>query len=86
MKDHSYAIAFGELQTQIAKSPKLGERIEANKDHWLLRAPQANPGMIEMFHLRDRQPSPNLVPWAGEFVGKETFQIAPMSAARMTTT
>lgn len=47
-----------------------GQRIQANVDHWLLRAPQANPGMLEMFRLRDRQPVPQLVPWAGEFVGK----------------
>ncbi|MCL5096037.1 MAG: glycoside hydrolase family 127 protein, partial [Candidatus Omnitrophica bacterium] len=48
----------------------LGERIRANIDHWLLIAPEANPGMLEMFRMRDRQPAPNLVPWAGEFVGK----------------
>jgi hypothetical protein len=48
----------------------LGQRIHANVENWLLRAPQANPGMLEMFRLRDRKPEPNLVPWAGEFVGK----------------
>ncbi len=47
-----------------------GERIRANIDAWLLRAPEANPGMLEMFRLRDRQPVPQLVPWAGEFAGK----------------
>src|SRR2546426_1116583 len=44
----------------------LGRRIVANVDQWLLRVPQANPGLLEMFRLRDRQPVPNLVPWAGE--------------------
>src|SRR5690242_14782733 len=46
----------------------VGERVEANVENWLLRAPQANPGMLEMFRVRDRQPAPQLVPWAGEFV------------------
>jgi DUF1680 family protein len=48
----------------------VGERIRANIDHWLLHAPRANPGLLEMFRLRDRRPVPRLVPWAGEFVGK----------------
>jgi DUF1680 family protein len=48
----------------------LGPRIAANEANWLLCAPQANPGMLEMFRVRDRQPAPQLVPWAGEFVGK----------------
>jgi len=47
----------------------VGERIEANMENWLLRAPQANPGLFEMFRLRDRQPAPQLVPWAGELSG-----------------
>ena len=32
----------------------LGERVDANVQNWLLTAPQANPGMLEMFRLRDR--------------------------------
>src|SRR5947208_3639931 len=48
----------------------IGDRIDAGVVHWLLPAPHANPGMLEMFRLRDRQPAPKLVPWAGEFVGK----------------
>ncbi len=48
----------------------VGARIDANIDAWLLRAPEANPGMLEMFRVRDRQPVPKLVPWAGEFAGK----------------
>ncbi len=59
----------------------VGERIHANLDHWLLRAPQANPGMLEMFRVRDRQPVPQLVPWAGEFVGK--YLISAVQALRM---
>ena len=59
----------------------VGQRIDANVDHWLLRAPSFNPGMLEMFRLRDRQPAPNLVPWAGEFVGK--YLISAIQALRM---
>jgi DUF1680 family protein len=60
----------------------VGDRIAANVDNWLLRAPQANPGMLEMFRVRDRQPAPQLVPWAGEFVGKYLF--SAVQALRMT--
>src|SRR5262245_55555095 len=60
----------------------LGQRIDANIDNWLLRAPTANPGMIEMFRVRDRTPTPNLVPWAGEFVGK--YLISAIQTLRMT--
>jgi uncharacterized protein len=59
----------------------VGERIEANKDNWLLRAPAANPGLLEMFRVRDRRPVPKLVPWAGEFVGK--YVISAVQALRM---
>lgn len=51
-------------------SGPVGQRVKANVENWLLRAPQSNPGMIEMFRVRDRKPLPQLVPWAGEFVGK----------------
>src|SRR6266436_3420122 len=60
----------------------VGERVQANLENWLLRAPQANPGMLEMFRMRDRQPAPQLVPWAGEFVGK--YLISAIQALRMT--
>lgn len=59
----------------------VGARVQANIDNWLLRAPQANPGLIEMFRLRDRNPPPQLVPWAGEFVGK--YLISAIQALRM---
>lgn len=60
----------------------LGERVRANTDEWLLRAPLANPGMLEMFRRRDRTPVPQLVPWAGEFAGK--YLISAIQALRMT--
>ncbi len=59
----------------------MGRRIAANVAHWWLTAPDANPGMIEMFRLRDRKPVPKLVPWAGEFVGK--YLISMVQARRM---
>ena len=69
-------------QARFEFSGSIGERIHANLDNWLLRAPQANPGMLEMFRVRDRQPVPQLVPWAGEFVGK--YLISAVQALRMT--
>jgi len=59
----------------------LGERIKANAERWLLAAPKNNPGLIDMFANRDKGPKPNLVPWAGEFVGK--FLISGVQAMRM---
>jgi DUF1680 family protein len=49
---------------------ELGRRLEAVTRQWVLPAPHANPGMLEMFRLRDREPSHDMVPWAGEFAGK----------------
>lgn len=48
----------------------VGGRLRANLENWELRAPDANPAMLEMFTDRDRKPSRNLLPWSGEFVGK----------------
>lgn len=62
-------------------SDVVGERIVNNIDSWLLPAPAANPGMLEMFRVRDRLPKPALVPWAGEFVGK--YLISAIQALRM---
>ncbi len=60
----------------------MGERVDANVREWLLVAPEANPGMLEMFRLRDTKPTPDLVPWAGEFVGK--YLMSAIQACRMT--
>ena len=50
-------------------------------EHWLIAAPQNNPGLLEMFARRDSGEQPNLVPWAGEFVGK--YLISGVQALRM---
>jgi DUF1680 family protein len=55
----------------------IGERLRANIDHWVLVAPDANPGLLEMFRRRDREPVPQLVPWAGEFIGKYLVSAIP---------
>jgi uncharacterized protein len=67
---------------QFRFTGRVGERVEANMENWLLRAPQSNPGLLDMFRMRDRQPTPRLVPWAGEFVGK--YLISAVQALRMT--
>ena len=59
----------------------IGDRVTRNIDEWLLRAPTSNPGMLEMFRVRDRSPAPQLVPWAGEFVGK--YLLSAIQALRM---
>ena len=59
----------------------IGKRVQSNIKNWLIPAPSANPGMITMFHFRDRKPSQDLVPWAGEFVGK--YLISAIQALRM---
>jgi hypothetical protein len=60
----------------------MGRRLAANLEHWLLIAPQANPGMLEMFRDRDRSPRRDLVPWAGEFAGK--YLTSAVGAWRLT--
>jgi hypothetical protein len=49
----------------------MAERLDGIIHNWLIPAPDANPGMLEMMRLRDRKPPyENPVPWAGEFAGK----------------
>jgi len=37
---------------------------------WLLKAPDANPALLDMFADRDKPPYRRLLPWSGEFAGK----------------
>jgi DUF1680 family protein len=48
----------------------LGDRLRANLENWELRAPDANPALLQMFFDRERKPDRRLLPWSGEFVGK----------------
>ena len=55
---------------RFALGGALGDRLAANETRWLLTAPDANPGMLQLLRDRDRRPVRDLVPWAGEFAGK----------------
>jgi DUF1680 family protein len=59
----------------------IGERIGNSVDRWLTQAPRNNPGLLDMFARRDSGIKPDLVPWAGEFVGK--YLISGVQAMRM---
>ncbi|MCX7424625.1 MAG: glycoside hydrolase family 127 protein [Planctomycetia bacterium] len=48
----------------------VGGRVKADVDNWLIVAPKNNPGLLDMFARRDAGGEPDLMPWAGEFVGK----------------
>lgn len=64
-------------------SGELGRRIAANEEQWLLRAPDANPGLLDMFRRRNRKhPYPEHTPWAGEFAGK--YLTSAVEAYRLT--
>jgi uncharacterized protein len=66
-------------QFQLGGLP--GERVRANVERWLTVAPQNNPGLLDMFAQRDSGKTPDLMPWAGEFVGK--YLISGVQALRM---
>ena len=57
-------------ETEFALGGEIGRRLDAVTRQWILPAPFANPGILEMFRQRDRTPAHDLVPWAGEFAGK----------------
>ncbi len=59
----------------------VGDRVRNNAEQWLIPAPANNPGLLEMFARRDAGLSPDLMPWAGEFVGK--YLISAVEAMRM---
>lgn len=46
------------------------QRLHACLAQWWLIAPDANPALLQMFRDRDREPTRDLLPWSGEFVGK----------------
>jgi len=68
--DRSNLIVDRCTDTEFSLGGELGRRLEAVTRQWILPAPYANPGMLEMFRQRDRKPSHDMEPWAGEFAGK----------------
>src|SRR5262245_292099 len=44
--------------------------VDAVTRQWLLKMPEANPAVLEMFADRDKKPPRSLLPWSGEFAGK----------------
>ena len=66
---------------QLSINGWLGERIRANELHWLIPAPETNPGMVEMFAQRLNLPD-SPVPWAGEFAGK--YLLSAVQSLRLT--
>ena len=48
----------------------IGEYVAAITREWLLKLPDTNPAILEMFADRDKQPPRQLLPWSGEFAGK----------------
>ena len=54
------------------------EYISAITENWLLKLPDTNPAILEMFADRDKVPHRNLLPWSGEFAGKYLTGAAQM--------
>jgi hypothetical protein len=46
------------------------DHVDAVTRQWLLKMPDANPAVLEMFADRDKKPPRSLLPWSGEFAGK----------------
>ena len=57
-------------QTKYRFGEHFADYLTGVTEQWLKPAPLANPGMLEIFRDRDRQPLRDMVPWAGEFAGK----------------
>jgi hypothetical protein len=64
------------MPTEPIEQPKihlrgiLADYLQAVTNQWLLVAPLANPGMLEIFSDRDTPPYKEMVSWSGEFAGK----------------
>ena len=60
----------------------LADYLRGVTDNWLMIAPYANPGMLEMFRDRDRKPYRNMVGWAGWFASM--YLIGAVQVLRVT--
>ena len=58
------------LDASYALHGPLHDQIHGVIHNWLMRAPDRNPAMLDMFADRDRPPYRDLLPWSGEFAGK----------------
>lgn len=56
--------------TQYELHGVVREYMDAVTQNWLLKMPDTNPAILEMFADRDKQPHRQLLPWSGEFAGK----------------
>lgn len=61
---------------------EMGRRIQANLYNWLYPCPTVNPGLLEMFRMRDRAPKPKVTIDSGSLWGK--YLISAVQAMRMT--
>ena len=61
-------------QVRLTFDGIVGERLKVNLENWELKAPDANPALVEMFFDRERKPSRKPLPWSGEFIGKYLCQ------------
>ena len=76
-------VELGQPKVALRLQGETGRRVDAIVRNWILPAPGANPGMIEMMRLRDRTPPyEDPVPWAGEFIGK--YLTSAIQLCRMT--
>lgn len=57
-----------EINLQLGGIP--GKYVEAVKNNWIKKLPYTNPGILNMFAIRDVEPYRNYVAWSGEFAGK----------------
>ncbi len=69
-------------KTRMRINGFMGSYLGGVIEQWLLAAPKANPGMLEMFRDRDVSPLRRMVPWAGEFAGK--YLTGAVEALRVT--
>ena len=70
--DKASLFCQSDSQISVRLEGPMGQRIENNVTQWVLRAPRANPALLSVFQLRDREPNATqyYVPWVGEFIGK----------------
>ncbi len=67
---HNPTLSQNDARPVFQLSGLVGNSLKAVTDQWLLVAPLANPGMLEVFSDRDTVPYREMVSWSGEFAGK----------------